>query len=151
MAICEAYPDERVRLSSSAASSSGPCSSRSRFCWLSRVQIHLDRYKRSIYKLLPSVSEPLVRYTGDPTGARFHACDLGNRCAEVGFSASEHGGWVPKSGGRVVNLNPAELRVAHWDVYRADLERKFADAWEGKGDWPTNLVIRVAFDSVSSV
>lgn len=105
------------------------------------LQIHFDRYKRSIYKQLPSVAEPLVCVTGDSADARFHACDLGNRCEAVGFQAAEHGvDWEPKAGGLVVNLNPAELRVAYWDVYRADLERKFADAWEGKGDWPTHLV-----------
>jgi len=103
-------------------------------------QIHLDRYKRSIYKLLPTLTQVQHVATGsDPR--RFHACDLENRCDQVGWTKdTSTSSWKTKSGSLVVNINPAELRVAHWDIYRDDLEKKLAAAKEGKGAWPTSIV-----------
>ncbi|KAL7417806.1 hypothetical protein BDY24DRAFT_367705 [Mrakia frigida] len=106
-------------------------------------KIHLDRYKRSIYKLLPSVEK--VLHVPHGPDARFHACDLENRCEQVGWTKdTSDSSWKTKSGGLVVNINPAELRIAHWDVYRDDLEKKISSARDGKGPWPTNIVIPLA-------
>lgn len=68
-------------------------------------QIHVDRYKHSIYSHLSR--EGLSGFiTRDMSSTKFHACERFNRC-EV----------VERSGNSVVYVNPVPMGSEDWDRY----------------------------------
>jgi hypothetical protein len=107
-------------------------------------QIHVDRYKYSIYK---HISDPLLRalVTRDPSSTRFHACERFCRCeyvaVENGTREDKHGKYssVNKDGRMVVYINPVTMDKERWNSYLVDTK-----AGLGKGEVVTNLVSRLS-------
>jgi hypothetical protein len=107
------------------------------------MQIHVDRYKHSIFTHLHS--DPLLASVGtrDESSTRFHACERFSRCAMVDLGDYDHlpengGGPKPKmrpqtskTGKRVVYINPvSSLSKARWEVYQDDTKRRLAEGEE---------------------
>jgi hypothetical protein len=107
-------------------------------------QIHVDRYKYSIYK---HISDPLLRalVTRDPSSTCFHACERFCRCeyvaVENGTRKDKHGKYssVNKDGRMVVYINPVTMDKERWNSYLVDTK-----AGLGKGEVVTNLVSRLS-------
>ena len=78
------------------------------------MQIHVDRYKHTIYSHL---ADPFLRsvITLDPSETRFHACERFCRCPHA-------------SGIDVVYINPVTMARVKWDQYRALTESKLRAA-----------------------
>ena len=85
---------------------------------MSRLQIHVDRYKHSIYQ---HVSDPYMRLivTRDPASTRFHACERFNRCDYV-LVDNEQGTFensISRRGRRVIYINPVTMGKINWKLY----------------------------------
>ncbi|SRR6266436_3103141 len=78
------------------------------------MQIHVDRYKHSIYSHL---TDPFLRSltTLDPSKSRFHACERFNRCPNA-------------SGDDVVYINPVTIGKSKWQQYLVLTESKLRAA-----------------------
>ena len=108
-------------------------------------QIHVDRYKYSIYK---HISDPLLRalVTRDPSSTRFHACERFCRCeyvaVENGTRKDKDGKYssVNKDGRAVVYINPVSMGGDRWDSYLVDVKERMEN-----GEMVTNLVGRILF------
>jgi hypothetical protein len=100
-----------------------------------RTQIHLDRYKHSIYT---NISDPVLRALGtrDEAVSRFHACERFDRCDYVAAVDSHRASTgLSRKGTRVVYVNPVTMDAARWGTYLQ--ETKLAI---GRGDRITCLV-----------
>ena len=78
------------------------------------AQIHVDRYKHSIYS---HIADPFLHslITLDPSKARFHACERFNRCSHA---SSED----------VVYINPVTIGKVKWEQYCLLTESKLRSA-----------------------
>ncbi|KAJ7243370.1 beta-lactamase-like protein, partial [Mycena haematopus] len=82
-----------------------------------RSQIHLDRYKHSVYT---NISDPVLRSLGtrDDAASRFHACERFDRCDFVAAVDSHRASTgFSRKGTRVVYVNPVTMDVSRWRVY----------------------------------
>lgn len=99
---------------------------------LSLEQIHVDRYKHSVYSHL--TCEPFLKsiITRDEKSTRFHACERFERCDEVRVDdRASH----TSSGAHVVYVNPVIMGIASWESYvRKTTERL------SRGEEVNNLV-----------
>jgi DNA cross-link repair 1C protein len=103
-------------------------------------QIHVDRYKYSIYT---HISDRLLRtlVTNDPSTTRFHACERFCRCeyvaVENGTSRDKDGKYssLTKDGRTVVYVNPVTMSEESWNLYLVDMGARL-----GRGEIITNLV-----------
>ena len=91
-------------------------------------QIHLDRYKHSIYS---HGSDPFLRALGtrDAASTRFHACERFDRCSFVDVPPYDYGakGAVAppsKEGKKVVYVNAVNMSCARWEDYQANIRRR---------------------------
>lgn len=112
-------------------------------------QIHVDRYKSSIYTHL--YSDPLLGSlcTLDAASTRFHACERFNRCefvdvdesapnvskgpaaAEQNMRGGKQRNSTNKTGERVVYVNPvSSMSAERWQAYLADTRRKLTNREE---------------------
>ncbi|KAJ7926200.1 beta-lactamase-like protein [Mycena leptocephala] len=101
-----------------------------------RTQIHLDRYKHSIYT---NISDPVLRALGtrDEAASRFHACERFDRCDYVAAVDSHRASTgLSRKGTRVVYVNPVTMDAARWGTYLQ--ETKLAI---GRGDRITCLLV----------
>ena len=80
------------------------------------IQIHVDRYKHSIYSRL---SDPFMRsiITDDPAATRYHACERFDRCE---YAADPVEG--EKDARKVVYVNPVTMGAVKWAQYLAETE-----------------------------
>ena len=88
-------------------------------------QIHIDRYKSSVYSNLER--EPFLRsiLTRDEHATRFHACERFDRCSEIKVDGrATH----TSDGHHVVYVNPVTMSVAEWDSYVRDTEGRLQKA-----------------------
>ncbi|KAL0946208.1 hypothetical protein HGRIS_012467 [Hohenbuehelia grisea] len=97
-------------------------------------QIHVDRYKYSVYTRL---SDPLLReiVTREETTTRFHACERFERCEQVDVEEIPFGGrryhnCISKTGNRVVYVNPVTMSSENWALYLADTKAKLVAGQE---------------------
>ena len=88
-------------------------------------QIHVDRYKHSVYFHL-SHEELSTVVTRDMSSTRFHACERFNRCEEV-----------ERLGKSVVYVNPAPMGSEDWGQYLNTTKEKLK-----YGEAVTSLVRR---------
>ena len=91
-------------------------------CRWATVQIHVDRYKHTIYSHL---IDPFLRSvtTLDPSKTRFHACEQFGRCPHA-------------SAGHVVYINPVMMARVKWEQYRVLMESKLRAAQ------PVSILVR---------
>lgn len=75
------------------------------FPLIENFQIHVDRYKDSIYSRLSHEGLPMI-ITRDMTSTRFHACERFDRC-----------GTLEKLGKSVVYVNPVSMGSEDWGRY----------------------------------
>ncbi|PFH48640.1 hypothetical protein AMATHDRAFT_5610 [Amanita thiersii Skay4041] len=88
-----------------------------------QCQIHVDRYKCSIYERL---SDPFLRMivTTDSNSTRFHACERFDRCEQVAVNNESHlsdGYAVSRNGKHVVYVNPVTMGVESWEHYLREM------------------------------
>jgi hypothetical protein len=131
------HPESRCsRISESGNSKSD---SIARHVELTACQIHVDRYKFSIYH---HISDPFLRAitTKDPSSTRFHACERFHRCEYVAVdnddgSGGSYSNCTSHMGKRVVYVNPVTLGTASWDLYLQDTKDRLI-----RGETINNLV-----------
>ncbi|KAK2467146.1 hypothetical protein APHAL10511_000695 [Amanita phalloides] len=89
-----------------------------------QCQIHVDRYKYSIYQ---RVSDPYLRsiVTMDPEMTRFHACERFHRCEHVASDdpKSVHTPVISRKGKHVVYVNPVTMDTQSWELYLKDAKQ----------------------------
>ena len=87
------------------------------------VQIHVDRYKHSIYT---RVSDPFLRaiVTRDQEFTRFHCCERFDRCSYV---ALEDRTSLSKMGKHVVSINPVNIGSSVWETYIRSVKQSLSD------------------------
>ncbi|KAJ6563586.1 beta-lactamase-like protein [Mycena vulgaris] len=97
------------------------------------AQIHLDRYKHTIYS---NISDPVLRALGtrDAAASRFHACERFDRCEYVAVTGRRAS--TSHSGARVVYVNPVTMDAARWRAYLQQTKLALA-----RGDDVTNLLV----------
>ncbi|KAF8191441.1 beta-lactamase-like protein [Mycena galopus ATCC 62051] len=101
-----------------------------------RTQIHLDRYKHSVYT---NISDPALRSLGtrDDAASRFHACERFDRCDYVAAVDSHRASTgLSRKGKYLVYVNPVTMDAARWGTYLQ--ETKLAI---GRGDRITCLLV----------
>ncbi|KAI0769087.1 hypothetical protein BD413DRAFT_559623 [Trametes elegans] len=78
------------------------------------AQIHVDRYKHSVYSRI--TGDPFLKsiITKDGASTRFHACERFDRCEHVRVNGRES---HTPSGDHVVYVNPVNMTSAAWEVY----------------------------------
>ncbi|KAG2007126.1 hypothetical protein CC2G_014842 [Coprinopsis cinerea AmutBmut pab1-1] len=100
-------------------------------------QIHVDRYKHSIYQ---HISDPFLQLitTQDPSATRFHACERFHRCpyVEVENQPGSYSNTISTLGKRVVYVNPVSMDVETWDKYLHDTETRLK-----RGETVNNLLV----------
>ncbi|KAH9936509.1 uncharacterized protein B0H18DRAFT_1206791 [Fomitopsis serialis] len=96
-------------------------------------QIHVDRYKHSVYTSITGDAFLKHIITADAGSTRFHACERFNRCEHV--SVDGNGGRAPtaaanagpslsSAGKHVVYVNPVTMGTAGWELYVKDTREK---------------------------
>lgn len=103
------------------------------------TQVHVDRYKRSIYAAVETDPFLLACTTSDPSATRFHACERRFKCVEC-RTFDKSGKRVWNEGRRVVHVNMVEVKAATWDIQQVAFRDKLGKAACGEGDWPFNIV-----------
>jgi hypothetical protein len=92
-----------------------------------------------------SVRPPKKAGAGHPVPAKLHACDSHRRCEATWrqFASGSRARFGDEQAGDraiVVAVNPAEMRLAEWDLYEHEVRRRLARAGRGEGEWPISLV-----------
>lgn len=103
------------------------------------TQVHVDRYKSTIYSAVKSDPFLSACTTTDPHATRFHACERRAKC-EACRSFNEHGDRVWNKDKRIVHVVMVEVKLAAWVSERAEFLDKLGKAASGVGDWPYNIV-----------
>lgn len=103
------------------------------------TQVHVDRYKNSIYSAVRSDPFLSACTTTDPSATRFHACERWAKC-EACRTFNAQGDRVWNKGKRVVHVNMVEVKSASWVLEREAFVRTLTSAAIGEGDWPFNIV-----------
>lgn len=106
-------------------------------------QIHVDRYKHSVYSHLSL--DPFLKslITRDERSTRFHACERFDRCEEVEVEGrASH----TISGAHVVYVNPVMMSVAAWQLYLQDTKQRLS-----RGEVVNNLVKIIYISSLRSL
>ncbi|KAJ8693504.1 hypothetical protein PTI98_008491 [Pleurotus ostreatus] len=75
-----------------------------------RTQIHVDRYKHSIYSRLSDASLASI-FTRELGATRFHACERFDRCSEVSVNGAKH---------QIVYINPVSMDKHSWEAYQVE-------------------------------
>jgi DNA cross-link repair 1C protein len=91
-------------------------------------QIHVDRYKYSIYT---RITDPFLAsiVTLDSTSTRFHACERFDRCDQVATiddHANNKYGTTSVTGKQVVYVNMLRMDMDEWETYTNDVKRRVA-------------------------
>lgn len=82
---------------------------------------------------------PVGAGEADRVPLKLHACHSRQRC-QACYRSSFSAPQVLHGAGVVVAVNPAEMRLVHWDLYEEEVRRRLAKAASGEGDWPISLV-----------
>ncbi|KAF9461155.1 beta-lactamase-like protein [Collybia nuda] len=105
-----------------------------------QCQIHVDRYKFSIYH---HISDPFLRAitTKDPSFTRFHACERFHRCEYVAVDKEDGSGdfysnCTSHMGKRVIYVNPVTMGSESWDLYLRDTKARLI-----RGEIINNLLV----------
>ena len=107
-------------------------------CFLT-LQIHVDRYKRSIYHAVKTDPFLLGCTTSDPLATRFHACERRNKCDGCrSFDQAGQRTWNTDK--RIVHVNMVEVKSATWDIQQIAFREKLGRAACGEAEWPYNIV-----------
>ncbi|KAH9851733.1 hypothetical protein C2E23DRAFT_895639 [Lenzites betulinus] len=87
------------------------------------AKIHVDRYKHGVYSHI--TGEPFLTsiVTKDGSSTRFHACERFDRCDHVRVNGRET---HTASGHHVVYVNPVNMGIAAWDLYRKQTGEQLA-------------------------
>ncbi|KAF8637006.1 hypothetical protein AX17_003104 [Amanita inopinata Kibby_2008] len=91
-----------------------------------QCQIHVDRYKFSIYQ---HQSDPFLRslMTTDASATRFHACERFHRCEHVAVEnePTASGAFaMSRTGKRVIYVNPLTMGIESWELYQRDTKQR---------------------------
>jgi hypothetical protein len=108
-------------------------------------QVHVDRYKRSIYAAVKSDPFLLACTTSDPHATRFHACERRFKC-EACRTFDKQGRRLWNADRRVIHVNMVEVKAAGWDLQHRDFVEKLGRAALGEGPWPFNIVSLQSID-----
>ncbi|KZT67300.1 hypothetical protein DAEQUDRAFT_751801 [Daedalea quercina L-15889] len=95
-------------------------------------QIHVDRYKHSVYT---NITDPFLKriITTDAGSTRFHACERFSRCEHVSVdgngaraptAAANVGVSLSGTGKHVVYVNPVTMGTAGWELYMKATKKK---------------------------
>lgn len=100
-------------------------------------QVHVDRYKRSIYGAVQSDPFLLRCTTMDPKATRFHACDRYNRCEQCDSRKS----FAAKK--PAVQVTMVEVKSAAYELHQQEFLRELNQAALGEGQWPREIVSQI--------
>ena len=95
-------------------------------------QIHVDRYKHTVYCSLKYEAYMRTIITRDASSTRFHACERYNRCERV--KVNGQASHTP-TGNHVVYVNPVGMNKAKWEAYLEETKAQL-----GRGEPVNNLV-----------
>ncbi|EKM52053.1 uncharacterized protein PHACADRAFT_54509, partial [Phanerochaete carnosa HHB-10118-sp] len=101
-----------------------------------RTNIHVDRYKHTVYSHLDR--EPFLRsiITRDERATRFHACERFDRCSEVKAEGQDT---HTSSGNHVVYVNPVTMGATDWQAYIRETEERLQ-----KGETVNHLLVALS-------
>lgn len=106
---------------------------------MAHVQIHVDRYKRSIYTAVQTDPFLLSCTTTDPSVTRFHACERRFKCDYCRtFDKTGQRSWNLDK--RIVTINMVEVKSATWDLQQVAFREKLGRAACGEAEWPFTIV-----------
>lgn len=98
---------------------------------LDNSQIHVDRYKFSVFQ---HISDPYLKLitTQDPSATRFHACERFHRCdyVHVENGPNSYENVTSTLGKRVVYINPVTMDCEKWAKYLEVTERQLSEGQE---------------------
>ena len=110
------------------------------FAFLNKKQIHVDRYKRSIYAAIQSDQFLQACTTLDPYISRFHACERRAKCEACRTVDRSSGKRLWNSDKRVVDVNMVEVKDAAWALHHQSFVYALSRAAIGEGPWPYTIV-----------
>ncbi|WVQ93754.1 hypothetical protein IAU59_000831 [Kwoniella sp. CBS 9459] len=106
--------------------------------------VHVDRYKRSIYKAVETDPYLLACTTTDPTATRFHACERFAKCTECRRFQKGSPKPVYNLDKRIVSVNMVEIKEASWALEHQSFLEALGKAALGEGPWPYTINVPLA-------
>ncbi|WOO84707.1 5' exonuclease Apollo [Vanrija pseudolonga] len=106
--------------------------------------VHVDRYKRSIYKAIASDPSLLKCTTESWETTRFHACERLARCpmCRSGTPAGQAGNKL------IVQVVFAEIKTVAWDIRHQEFIQQLSHAVTDNGRYPTTIEVPLARHSL---
>ncbi|WRT63769.1 uncharacterized protein IL334_000694 [Kwoniella shivajii] len=107
-------------------------------------QVHVDRYKRSIYSTIETDPYLLLCTTVDPESTRFHACERTHKCTHCRRFEKGNRNPVHNLDKRIVSVNMVEIKEASWSMEHQAYLDSLGKAAIGDGPWPYSINVPLA-------